>query len=910
MGEGEWTVVTPRSHRKPQRRTSTPINSGTSERSTKPKAGTRELFLKASRHSREPSRSRSQSKSPSHPLTSSLLSQYYDANQWIDALTSGSEERVRVCLEQGADINSTQPCKPRGGKQSKETFGTPLEIAAAEGWRGVVDLLLKGGADRSQYALALRAVSGKMSLARRLDTAEARKKVGRYRAVSDLIRLWAFSYQKSEAAYPNLRALVKCSQARAVPDVVTCQWEIPAVVKAAQAELDGKFDPGVLRRLVVLTGLEGEYEATTCEQYLGREWGDVGIGVLDWIIYSLDSVVEMTWKKPYTQVAILLKQPKHERLTRAKPHQASNKRPPASFICRLTASSTFAEVHCKGNLTLEKRYAVIDALTWVCEAARLPTSAGVGFRAATSTSSCRLLRSEDAGRRSDVGEGQGLSHHAPRKLGLKIEFMLEPLTPLKSAGSQCWLPLFRRCVISARRARERPSGFGRGLEASFERLAELAAVEIRVPVDGGCVFLGYQTILVPYDFKSFPSGDNYLQFHLEYSRKGGQGQINPFHPKARRSNPILRNDEYEIGADTRCFLGWCPCGQINLGTKAMLKNPIYSFTEAKDRTLHLKGLSVGAQAGPSGLLQGGLICQMTGEYVSNLLRFRPHISYPKMLNNTSKEVAVVIDNTTHRSWMVPKLSLLLHMAHCWVSSGTPGLIRPGSIPYVDPHYDGNQVAERLITHGDNIVCGVAGTEDVVTLRTLLLGLNVNLIDSRQLTEPAREASVFQDGHVFAFEFLDLVREPGRGTSMRKVPVGDSGWLRICHNADAVVVCGDLGDAITPAPAAAGWSPACNTLPPGQHYLAAPVSCLRLIIEGSGGSKSTRMCLELRSNPFVTCVHDEKRRETCWEKKELFQGIVKAARSRRRETNGVGSGLFANLPEEGVLVFGKRMRGRP
>jgi hypothetical protein len=75
---------------------------------------------------------------------------------------------------------------------------------------------------------------------------------------------------------------------------VTCQWEIPAVIKAALAEPDQKPDPGILKRLVVLTGLEGEYEATTCEQYLGREWGDVGFDVLDWIIYSLGAAGEMT----------------------------------------------------------------------------------------------------------------------------------------------------------------------------------------------------------------------------------------------------------------------------------------------------------------------------------------------------------------------------------------------------------------------------------------------------------------------------------------------------------------------------------------------------------------------------------------------------------------------------------------
>jgi hypothetical protein len=560
-------------------------------------------------------------------------------------------------------------------------------------------------------------------------------------------------------------------------------------------------------------------------------------------------------------------------------------------------------VLCKDNLTLEVKSGVIDALTWICEVVRLPTRTGAGFKAATSTSSCRILRSLVNVGEKETGESRGPRSRLPEELSLKLAFGLEPLAPLQVTENQCWLPLFRRCVVCARRARNRPGGFGRGLEVSFGRLVELAAAEILVPINGGSVFAGYQTVLVPYSYKRFPDGESFLQFHLEHSRK--HGQINPFHPRTPRSNPILRNDEYEIESNTRCFLGWCGRGHINLGTKALLGNPNYSRAKEQEKTLHLKGLSIGGQAvSGGGVLQGGLTAQATGEYVSNLLRFTPHTSYLKMLNDTSKEVAVVIDNATHRSWMVPKLSLLLHMAHCWLRTGILSLVCQGSIPYADPHHDSSEVAGCLATHGENTVCGTANTEDVVKLRTLLLGLNTNLINSRSLTEPARDAWVFKDGHIFAFEFLDLVREPGRGASMRKVPVGSSGWLRICHSADAVVVCGNLGDVITPDPRVAKRPPVCNTLPSDQHYLATTVGCLRQIIQSGGWNTSTRLYLKLQNDPFVECRHNEKGRETCWDREDVFQG-VKSGKMGKEGKNRVESHL-EDLPMTGILVFGKKV----
>jgi hypothetical protein len=207
----------------------------------------------------------------------------------MGALLSGDENRVRGCLEQGADINSVQSPTSTKDRQIEAICESPLEIAATKGWYRVVSLLLRSGADPSQYSSALKAAAQHESLPpKRSNLANSRRKSGNYRAICDLIRLWDFSYRRNGASYSGLRALLDSSQAGALPDAVTCQWEVPEVIKTSQAKSEGVYDPEILGRIVVLTGLDGEYEATTCEEYLKREWGDIGIEVLDWVIFGLE----------------------------------------------------------------------------------------------------------------------------------------------------------------------------------------------------------------------------------------------------------------------------------------------------------------------------------------------------------------------------------------------------------------------------------------------------------------------------------------------------------------------------------------------------------------------------------------------------------------------------------------------
>jgi hypothetical protein len=72
------------------------------------------------------------------------------------------------------------------------------------------------------------------------------------------------------------------------PDWITYEWEIPEVIslRGGQREQQTLFAE-TLRTTVVLTGYDSYVEATTCEGYMKREWGDLGLELLELIISGI-----------------------------------------------------------------------------------------------------------------------------------------------------------------------------------------------------------------------------------------------------------------------------------------------------------------------------------------------------------------------------------------------------------------------------------------------------------------------------------------------------------------------------------------------------------------------------------------------------------------------------------------------
>lgn len=293
--------------------------------------------------------------------------------------------------------------------------------------------------------------------------------------------------------------------------------------------------------------------------------------------------------------------------------------------------------------------------------------------------------------------------------------------------------------------------------------------------------------------------------------------------------------------------------------------------------------------------------------MSNRLSFSPASGFIKLLKDTSKQLAIILDAKDRCSWLVPKISLLLHMAHSWLDDAVD------PIPFANPHVNGEEVMQVLSSSRDIGLCGEG--LDEYKLRTLMLGLNTNLLQSIAHQERSEGKSIH------GFEFMDIVREPGKGGFMKTLSVKAEGenWIDIINEVDAVVVCSGIGQVIAPADDEDRKCPKCNVPPPGHDYLAAPLSCLELLVQRKGGRMedlsssvsasvfvSDKRFWTLSGNPFMRCSHDHHSSSTCWERDDIFQQFSKLTLFKKPDVSMVGSPQ-RTFSMTGAVVFGTRMR---
>jgi hypothetical protein len=249
-----------------------------------------------------------------------------------------------------------------------------------------------------------------------------------------------------------------------------------------------------------------------------------------------------------------------------------------------------------------------------------------------------------------------------------------------------------------------------------------------------------------------------------------------------------------------------------------------------------------------------------------------------MLYDTAKDVVLISDVNNRRSWLVPKLSLMLHMAHVWFAENSPQSdINIDPIPFAEPHDDGSIVVRALEGQGDLAVCGQGN--DSFKLRSLLLGLSINLLASVHCKAKSTGKSLY------GFEFMDIILEPGRGSPMKEFKIKTSqSWLVLANLADAVIICSELGEAIAPAQGCCRSNAQCNTVPCGQDYLAAHLSCLDRFRSRAGRQSFSldepsqvplshrKIHWRVSGNPFEVCDHENQSTDTCWRRTNILQNV--------------------------------------
>jgi hypothetical protein len=543
---------------------------------------------------------------------------------------------------------------------------------------------------------------------------------------------------------------------------------------------------------------------------------------------------------------------------------------------------------------------LISTLDWLCRAIRSPSQDPSSDRFNVSVSSCQVsLWNHNYSSRT--GEEFSSSH-----VSLAFTLLSEPLPELQH---NCWQKLFQSCFVLDDEGNEhgddednKQNEFnGRGLELSFDLMTTLAAVEYPTTVHGGVVLVGYHTALIPVRVKY-----NYVQFHLKVSK---DRQINPFELDC---SPNLQDLDWDRFKSKRCFVGWCDSALINLGTSRLPPTVTYSGARTKEKSLQLSGVSTGFQFVSASPIQAGVNGQANFTFLSHRLHFRPASEYTKMLYDTAKDVVLISDVHHRRSWLVPKLSLMLHMAHVWFAenSGRSDIsINP--IPFAEPHDDESTVIRALEGQGDLAVCGQGN--DSFKLRSLLLGLSINLLAS--VHHKAESTSKI----IYGFEFMDIILEPGRGTPMKEVKIETSpSWLVLANLADAVIICSKLGEAIAPAQGCCRSNEQCNTVPCGQDYLAAHLSCLdrfrsragkewfALDEPNPGPLYQRKIHWRVSGNPFEACGHKVHSRDTCWRGANRLQNFDRkfVLLSKTSKEDHSGTTGTRKLGIKGAVVFGK------
>ncbi|KAJ1323697.1 hypothetical protein MN608_10942 [Microdochium nivale] len=648
-----------------------------------------------------------------------------------------------------------------------------------------------------------------------------------------------------------------------------CGWELPAVYRFRLAQRNSS--PATINQVVdflgtfvALTGDEEGFQCCTVAQFLEERWKSAGSTPLQILAESL-------------MVALGL--------------ETELSKSPAHNVASVDNFSVDDEliVYFSGDLSGASN--LVKAITWVCSAIRLPPGSTL-----TSASASGVFKST--------------SYSLLEKTG-KINHFVGQLKPLEvwdpaatAVGSTCWTKLFSSGVIAWKHLGR---DWGLGLELAFNMMVHLSATENFCQHDSGVVLLGYQSALVPVQVDE---ANGSIQWHYETCE---DGFISPDELCATKQDWVKFSDTSEI-QKARCFVGWFEQAHIFLGTHEMLEPNFamaWSSTEECRQTLHSKGVEAGAQMafslGPINIAPQAI---KTWGFVSNVQRYSPTQQYRQTLRQSRTRTALVIDSQTKQAWLVPMLSLLLHMCHIYHqrimahTANTTNLI-----PYAAPASDGAQaVLDAIELAGDLVVLGQAGEPDTENLRQLFLRMHTSLVQAASL----REKPTIK--HIFATELMATIDPPFFGSGLRKVDVNAinssvESWKEFAHHVDVVGVCANLGQAIRPVVTTPDLCVDCSTLPTERFYLAAHMQCLENLTMVAGGTlddlssggcqlgfktywsahnKLWARCLSSSHTPF-------------WDARPSPQVLQQLSSHRLKKTK---SAIFkVAVSKDGVVVFG-------
>ncbi|KAL2155496.1 hypothetical protein VTH82DRAFT_238 [Thermothelomyces myriococcoides] len=346
--------------------------------------------------------------------------------------------------------------------------------------------------------------------------------------------------------------------------------------------------------------------------------------------------------------------------------------------------------------------------------------------------------------------------------------------------------------------------------------------------------------------------------------------------------------------------------------------------DSGSRTTQFSGLSVGISAVTGLPAQVGGSVNSNWTFINNIQRFTPREAFNQAISDECDKTALVFDNSSKTGYLVPKLSLLLHLcraeAHRQNRTQEDDNTIPQDLPAAEVATNGYEAARKaLMQHWNTEIIG-AGSPAAQTLDQVLIRIHQDVMNAGGIAESSRRRGMFDRYVPFAEARAILVRpDKGAPLSILQSPAPLS-WARVATLADAAMICSDLGPAIRPARTICRSDCPCNNLPHGGYLLAAHMWALARVVSRYGGLKQlergqldfgdgyvmrlseSRLWVEEGphqheddfwevNSKLIHLIEDEKRREYYW-LREMIQGSKMQCFTPQSKPT-----------ETGVMVFG-------
>jgi hypothetical protein len=427
--------------------------------------------------------------------------------------------------------------------------------------------------------------------------------------------------------------------------------------------------------------------------------------------------------------------------------------------------------------------------------------------------------------------------------------------PLEKCGDHqlegdCWKKLLNNFVI-AKMPSNRSEGLG--MEMSFGDMVTFAGVRYEIKHDKRLsALLGFSTLLIP--TKRLQNG---IQWHLEVFEKLEMFEQlescehgydhTPFSLLKPEVDKWLECDVTELSKQP-VFLGWnCEREvQVQMGTSNLSTNDTQDSATEETERFALDSIEPFASLGFN---IKGFVAQIGVRliYKKQQTQF-PHseiADFGTILDSGRREESMLVyDTQSRRCWLVPKLSVLLHMAHYRKHTLNAHQELP-KVPLAQASWDGGNSAKTAVE-------GVIDSPAQDKLRSYMMKIWGNL--------GFAQAKIAQDKrkkrNIHGVDFIEMADPAMSGKSFRKLSLNRSagGWQYLCRRGLWVVFASSVGEVIEPtAPPAA-----CRVfrLPKDNDYLGTTTASLRAISAVMGGDKNLDKVLTLNPREKV-CRHTPK-----------------------------------------------------